>query len=118
MDKAVIRSHLILHGTNEDDLDSRYDHHYDTSQLSLRGGELCYLPSNCWKIGVNTTGKFADDEGWLHSETGWPCAFHGTPATNIASIMKKGLLVNGGAPNPANGASYGRGVYVSPKDTV
>jgi hypothetical protein len=117
-EKAVIRSQLILHGAKEDDLDSRYDYHYERSQPSLRGHELCYLPSNCWKIGVNAAGKYPDGDGWLDAATGWPCAFHGTPAKNITSIIAKGLLINGGAQTPAHGAIHGKGVYVSPMDTV
>ena len=117
-EKALIRSHLILQGAKEDDLDSRYDYHYDQSQQGLRGGELCHLPSKCWKIGVKAKGKYPDGDGWLDATTGWPCAFHGTPAGNVTSIIKKGLLINGGALSPARGAAYGKGVYVSPMDTV
>ncbi len=117
-EKAVIRSKLILQGANEGDFDSRYDHRYGQSKPSLRGGELCHLPSECWKIGVKANGKYPDGDGWLDAATGWPCAFHGTPAKNVTSIIKNGLLINGGALAPVHGALYGKGVYVSPMDTV
>ena len=113
-EKAVIRSQLLLHGAEEGDLDSRDDYRYDRSQPILQGHALCYLPSNCWKIGVKAAGKYPDGDGWLDDATGWPCAFHGTPAENITSIIAKGLLINGGAQTPAHGATYGKGVYVSP----
>jgi hypothetical protein len=117
-EKAVIRHHLIIQGAKESDLDSKHDYQYQISQPSLRGGELCNLPSNCFKIGVKVIGKYPDGEGWLDISTGWPCAFHGTPAKNVSSIITKGLLINGGATTPAHGAFYGTGVYVSPIDTV
>lgn len=85
-----------------------------------RGGELFEPPPRgSVKLALSVAGRYPED-GWLDRDRGWPVAYHGTNAKGgtLASIVRKGLRIRGGADAPRVGERYGTGVYVSPDPHV
>ncbi|CEM07820.1 unnamed protein product [Vitrella brassicaformis CCMP3155] len=91
-----------------------YDYIYEGStsdankQDGKRGDEDFFPPAGCFKyafkVPIGT---------WLDRDNGWPVAYHGTAEAAVEGIIKKGLLINGGAATPPHGAACGRGIYAS-----
>jgi hypothetical protein len=107
------------YGIAESDFEPSFDYHYENESRSTetRGGEIFITPSYCTKIALSVKTKYPRDS-WLDKENGWPVVYHGTSADNAGSIIRKGLLMNGGNSSPSHGAVHGPGVYVSPNPEV
>ena len=103
-----LREDLKNHyGIEASEFDPSFDHHYENEPVSTeqRGGEIFFTPSFCTKIALNVKTRFPGDL-WLDKLRGWPVVYHGTSADNAGSIIRNGLLINGGQVSPTHGAVY------------
>ena len=78
-------------------------------------------PKGWIKLGLSVLGYYRNDL-WLDDTKGWTVAYHGTTASNVASIVREGLRVRGGMSDHVYVSKlnegkvcewYGTGIYVS-----
>eukprot|EP01126_Amoeba_proteus_P013877 TRINITY_DN15977_c0_g1_i1.p1 TRINITY_DN15977_c0_g1~~TRINITY_DN15977_c0_g1_i1.p1 ORF type:complete len:177 (+),score=15.39 TRINITY_DN15977_c0_g1_i1:250-780(+) len=99
------------------DLDSAHHYDYTTDVAEQRGGETFRLTGRWGKIALKVIGRFENDS-WLDSNRGWFVVFHGTPTSNLGSIITNNLKIQGGQATPPHGAAHGVGIYCSPNSAT